>query len=60
MTEQQTNMFNIQELNALVALLSRVDLKGSEAMAVAQLQVKLASLIKQEAPVEPTTEVPTE
>jgi hypothetical protein len=53
-------MFNIQELNALVALLSRVDLKGSEAMAVAQLQVKLASLIKQEAPVEPTTEVPTE
>lgn len=50
-------MFTLQELQAISTLLLRVDLKGNEALTVAQLQLKVNSLIKPEAPVETKEEV---
>jgi len=52
-------MFTPQELQVIAALLNRVDLKGNEALTVAQLQLKVNSLIKPEAPVETKEEAPT-
>jgi len=45
-------MFTPQELQALSALLQRVDLKGNEAMTVALLQQKIATLLPKEVKVE--------
>lgn len=52
-------MFTLQELQAISALLLRVDLKGNEALTVAQLQLKVNGLIKEQTPVEPKPETPT-
>lgn len=53
-------MFSTEELKNLSVLLLRVNLTGSEALAVASLQAKVNSLIPKETPVEePKTETPT-
>ena len=49
-------MFSNEELKNIAVLLQRVNLTGNEAVAVAVLQQKVASLIKAE---EPKTETPT-
>lgn len=49
-------MFTIQELQAISTLLLRVDLKGNEALTVAQLQLKVSNLIKQQEVIPATTE----
>lgn len=51
-------MFSTEELKNLSVLLLRVNLTGSEALAVASLQAKVNSLIPKETPVE-TKEAPT-
>ncbi len=45
------NQFTPQELQAIGVLISRADIKGSEAIMVANLQTKIVGLLK-EAPVE--------
>lgn len=49
-------MLTNEELKNILVLLSRVNLTGAEAMAVAQLQMKVNSLITAE---EPKSETPT-
>lgn len=51
-------MFTQEELKNLAVLISRVDLKGNEAIAVAQLQVKIQGLLKPE-PIVEKNENPT-
>lgn len=46
--------FNNEELKNLSVLLQRVNLKGNEALAVAQLQVKIQNLVKMETTSETT------
>lgn len=50
-------MLTQSELKNIALLLQRVNLTGNEALAVAQLQMKVNSLI--EKPEEPKTETPT-
>lgn len=50
------NIFTQEELKNIAVLLQRVDLKGNEALAVAQLQVKIGGLINPE----PVKETPKE
>ena len=52
-------MFTNEELKALSVLLLRVDLKGNEALTVAQLQIKINNLLKPETVEEPKPETPT-
>lgn len=40
-------MFTNEELKNIATLLQRVDLKGSEALPIAQLQIKVGNLIKE-------------
>ena len=47
-------MFNNEELKNISVLLERTTLNGKEAIAVAQLQLKISNLIKQET-TSPTT-----
>lgn len=50
-------MLTNEELKNILVLLSRVNLTGAEAMAVAQLQVKINNLVKEELKTEtPTSE----
>lgn len=49
-------MLTQPELKNIALLLQRVNLTGNEALAVAQLQMKVNSLIEKE---EPKTETPT-
>jgi len=53
---QKTSMLTQSELKNIAVLLQRVNLTGAEALAVAQLQAKVNSLIEKE---EPKTETPT-
>lgn len=46
------NPLTQEELKNIGVLLQRVDLKGNEAMAVAQLQVKINNLLSVETPIE--------
>lgn len=39
-------MFNVQDLNNLQVFLGRVDLKGAEAMAMSELQIKVANQLQ--------------
>lgn len=53
-------MFTQEELKNIGVLLQRVDLKGNEAVAVAQLQIKINGLLVQSTePAEPKSETPT-
>ncbi len=49
-------MFNNEELKNLAILLERVNLSGKEALAVANLQVKIAKLITPEVEAPTTSE----
>ena len=56
----EKNTFSNEELKNIGVLLQRVDLKGNEALAVAQLQIKINGLLVQPTePVEPKPETPT-
>ena len=52
-------MLTQEELKNIAVLLQRVSLTGNEAMAVAQLQVKINNLLSVETPVETKSETPT-
>ena len=55
----EKNTFSNEELKNIGVLLQRVDLKGNEALAVAQLQIKINNLLKPETVEEPKPETPT-